>query len=141
MGVGNLMTTLASCCHPVPGDPIMGYVTRGRGITVHRRDCPNFLRITDRERLIEVDWGAKEEKTYNVDIIILAFDRPGLVRDITEIIANAQVNILNLDVLTRRKNNQAELLVTLEVTTLDDLIKLMDKIEQLPNIISVRRKG
>jgi GTP pyrophosphokinase len=141
MGVGNLLTTLASCCHPVPGDPIVGYVTRGRGITVHRRDCPNFLRVTDRERLIEVDWGAKEEKTYNVDIIILAFDRPGLVRDITEIIANAQVNINNLDVVTRRKNNQAELLVTLEVTTLDDLIKLMDKIEQLPNIISVRRKG
>jgi GTP pyrophosphokinase len=83
----------------------------------------------------------KEQKTYNVDILILAFDRPGLVRDITEIIANAQVNINNLDVLTRRKNNQAELAVTLEVTSLDDLIKLMDKIEQLPNIISVRRKG
>ncbi len=140
MGVGNLLTTLANCCRPVPGDPIIGYITRGRGITVHRRDCPNFLSITDRERLIEVEWGPGSE-TQAVDILIQAFDRPGLVRDITQIIANEHVNINNIDVITLRKDNRAELLVTMEVTSLDHLIKLMDKIEQLPNIIEVRRKG
>jgi RelA/SpoT family (p)ppGpp synthetase len=140
MGVGNLLTTLANCCRPVPGDPIIGYITRGRGITVHRRDCPNFLSITDRERLIEVEWGPGSE-TQAVDILIRAFDRPGLVRDITQIIANEHVNINNIDVITLRKDNRAELLVTMEVTSLDHLIKLMDKIEQLPNIIEVRRKG
>ena len=140
MGVGNLLTTLANCCRPVPGDPIVGYITRGRGITVHRRDCPNYLRITDRERLIEVEWGHGSE-THAVDVLIQAHDRPGLVRDITQIIANERVNINNIDVITLRKDNRAELMVTMEVTDLSHLIKLMDKIEQLPNIIEVRRKG
>ena len=140
-GMSNLLTHLANCCHPVPGDAIVGYITRGRGVTVHRYDCPNVLKIVDRERLIEVNWGAEEVKTYEADIIIRAFDRAGLVRDISQIIANDQVNIKNLDVITRRKNNTAELLVTLEITSLNHLIKLMDKIEQLPNIIYVRRRG
>ena len=140
-GMSNLLTHLANCCRPVPGDPIIGYITRGRGVTVHRYDCPNALKVIDRERMIEVNWGAKETKTYAVDIIIRAYDRSGLVRDISHVIANEQINIQNLDVMTRRKNNTAELLVTLEISSLTHLIKLMDKIEQLPNIIYVRRRG
>ena len=140
-GMANLLTHLGNCCRPVPGDPIIGYITRGRGVTVHRYDCPNALKVVDRERMIEVSWGVEETKTYGVDIIIRAYDRPGLVRDISHVIANEQVNIQNLDVMTRRKNNTAELLVTLEISALTHLIKLMDKIEQLPNIIYVRRRG
>ncbi|MEM7034462.1 MAG: TGS domain-containing protein, partial [Chloroflexota bacterium] len=140
-GTGNLLTHLANCCNPVPGDPVAGYITRGRGVTVHRCDCPNVLKVKDRERIIEVDWGIKEGNTHAVDLIIRAFDRPGLVRDISQVIANDQINIRNLDVITRRKNNTAELLVTLEVPDLHHLIKLMDKIEQLPNIIYLKRKG
>ncbi|HIA05016.1 MAG TPA: bifunctional (p)ppGpp synthetase/guanosine-3',5'-bis(diphosphate) 3'-pyrophosphohydrolase, partial [Myxococcales bacterium] len=140
-GMTNLLTHLANCCRPLPGDAISGYITRGRGVTVHRYDCPNVLKIVDRERLIDVGWGTSSQKTYAVELIIRAFDRAGLVRDISQVIANDQVNILNLDVITRRKNNTAELLVALDITSLEHLIKLMDKIEQLPNIIYVKRKG
>ena len=140
-GMANLLTHLANCCHPLPGDAITGYITRGRGVTVHRYDCPNVLKIVDRERLIDVGWGTSSQKTYPVDLVIRAFDRAGLVRDISQVIANDHVNILNLDVITRRKNNTAELLVVVDITSLEHLIKLMDKIEQLPNIIYVKRKG
>ena len=141
MGTGSLLTHLANCCRPVPGDQVIGYITRGKGVTVHRSDCSNVLKIQDRERLIEVDWGTKQEKTFDVEVIIRAFDRPGLIRDISHVIANERVNIHNVDVITRRKNHTAEILLILEINSVDHLIKVMDKIEQLPNIIFVRRRG
>jgi len=86
-GVGDLLTRLARCCHPVPGDPIIGYITRGKGVTVHRRDCPNVKNLSDTERLIDVDWGAVRE-AYPVSIRIEAFDRAGLLRDIATVVAD-----------------------------------------------------
>ncbi|MCA1554057.1 MAG: bifunctional (p)ppGpp synthetase/guanosine-3',5'-bis(diphosphate) 3'-pyrophosphohydrolase, partial [Chloroflexi bacterium] len=93
-GVGGLLTSLARCCNPIPGDPIIGYVTRGRGVTVHRADCHNVAHISADERLIEVDWGTDgDEQTVNVPIRVMAIDRPGLMRDVADVVASEGVNM------------------------------------------------
>ncbi len=142
-GVGNLLTTLAQCCRPVPGDSnIVGYITRGRGVTIHRRDCPNILRFDDerRERLIEVDWDVTGDKTYPVDVQIEAFDRPGLLRDITAVVANEKINLSQVNVTTAKKDHTATLLATLEIANIDQLSRVLALIEQLPNVLRARRR-
>ena len=142
-GVGNLLTNLAQCCRPVPGDDaIVGFITRGRGVTIHRSDCPNVLRFSEdgRERLIEVDWDMKGDDTYPVDIEIDAFDRPGLLRDITAVVANEKINISTVSVITRKKELKAKVLATLDIATIDQLSRVLALIAQLPNIIEVRRR-
>jgi GTP pyrophosphokinase len=142
-GVGNLLTNLAQCCRPVPGDDaIIGFITRGRGVTIHRRDCPNVLRFIEdgRERLIEVDWDMKGDDTYPVDIEIDAFDRPGLLRDITAVVANEKINISTVSVITRKKELKAKVLATLDIANIDQLSRVLALIAQLPNVVEVRRR-
>ncbi|MBR9884078.1 MAG: GTP diphosphokinase, partial [Oceanospirillales bacterium] len=130
LGVGNLLTTVASCCKPVPGDPIMGYITQGRGISIHREDCSNLLALRDHEpdRVIGVDWGDEESTTYPVDISIEAFDRSGLLRDVMMVLANERINVLAANTATDRKSNLARLSLTIEIKRLDMLGRVMDKI-------------
>jgi len=99
LGVGNLLTTTARCCNPVPNDSIMGYITRGRGVTIHRSDCSNVLRLKeeDRDRLIDVEWGSSPNRVFPVDIRIQAYDRPGLLRDITTVLANDKINVTGIN--------------------------------------------
>jgi len=97
LGIGDLLTNLAGCCHPVPGDDIVGYVTRSRGITVHRRDCYNVVNEDEKERLIEVEWGQTDTQ-YPVGIQIEALDRVGLVRDISTVVAEEKINIVGMNV-------------------------------------------
>ncbi|MFN8453175.1 MAG: GTP diphosphokinase [Anaerolineae bacterium] len=142
-GVGNMLTNLAQCCRPVPGDDaIIGFVTRGRGVTIHRRDCPNILGFNDegRARLIEVDWDMRGDDTYPVDIEIDAFDRPGLLRDITAVLANEKINISSVSVITRKKEMKAKILATLDIANLDQLGRVLNLIAQVPNIVEVRRR-
>ena len=142
-GVGNLLTQMAGCCQPVPGDQIIGYITVGRGVTIHRQDCNNALALHDREpeRLIEVNWGTKEEYSYPVDVLIVAYDRSGLLRDITMVLANDRVNVLSLQTRTSKEENLANMLMTVEVPNLDDLGRILAKVNQLPNVIeSVRHR-
>ncbi len=142
-GVGNLLTNLAQCCRPVPGDDaIIGFITRGRGVTIHRRDCPNVLRFNEegRERLIEVDWDMKGNDTYPVDIEIDAFDRPGLLRDITAVLANEKINISTVSVITRKKELKAKVFATLDIANIDQLSRMLALIAQLPNVIEVKRR-
>ena len=140
-GVGNLLTQFASCCKPVPGDSIIGFITRGKGVSIHRRDCPNILSLPDekRARLVEVDWG-EEAEAYPVDVHIRAFDRQGLLRDVTAIFANEKVNVLAANTRTD-KNDQSVLMdLTVEITGTGQLGLVMDKIAQLPNVMDVYRK-
>jgi GTP pyrophosphokinase len=142
-GVGNMLTNLAQCCRPVPGDDaIIGFVTRGRGVTIHRRDCPNVLRFNaeGRSRLIEVDWDVRGDATYPVDIEIDAFDRPGLLRDITAVVANEKINISSVSVITRKKEVRAKILATLDIANIDQLSRVLSLIAQLSNITEVRRR-
>ncbi|NOZ54197.1 MAG: bifunctional (p)ppGpp synthetase/guanosine-3',5'-bis(diphosphate) 3'-pyrophosphohydrolase [Gammaproteobacteria bacterium] len=143
MGVGDLMTHTALCCKPVPYDLVVGYITRGRGVTVHRRDCPNVLRLLDveRERVISVSWGgAQTRKTYPVDIVVTAFDRQGLLRDITTLLTNSHLNVLSMNSHTDKKTYTATFTFTIEVADVDQLSIALTKIEHLQNIMQVTRK-
>jgi GTP pyrophosphokinase len=140
-GVGDLLTRLAGCCHPLPGDPIVGYVTRGRGITIHRQDCRNILYLEDKERLIEVDWGEDLKQVFPVMVQVLAYDRTGLMRDITEIMAGERINISAANVATHPKDHTAVITATLEINSIVQLSRVLAKIERLPNVFEARRKA
>jgi GTP pyrophosphokinase len=140
-GVGNLMTHFAGCCKPLPGDSIIGYVTVGRGVSIHRPDCSKFLQLThaDRKRIIEVSWGDIPKETYPVDIKINAYDRSGLLRDITTLLANARINVIAVNTLSDKQTNTASMQLTVEITDLEALNNLLGRISRLPNIISAQR--
>ncbi len=140
-GVGNLLTQMAGCCHPLPGDPIIGYITLGRGVTIHRQDCAQALLLQEQEsnRLIEVDWGSQPKNTYQVAIELLAYDRPGLIRDITMVLANEKVNVITLNTISDTRDNMARMTLTVEVDGLDSLSMVLAKINQLPNVIEAVR--
>ena len=145
-GVGDLYTQLAQCCKPSPDDPgpIVGYVTRGRGVTIHKWDCPNILIRTSKdevERLIEVDWGTTLKRIYPVVIKVRAWDRDGLLRDIATVVAEEGVNMRKVNSVAIQKTNLANLTATLEITAFSQLISILDKIERLPNVIEVTRQA
>ncbi|MCW8824913.1 MAG: GTP diphosphokinase [Gammaproteobacteria bacterium] len=141
-GVGNLMTQMANCCQPTPGDEIIGYITVGRGVTIHRKDCNNVLNMDDeqRKRLIEVDWEADLQETFPVDIEIEAFDRKGLLLDIYLLLSNEGVNVIGTNSSSDKQNNTARFDITLEVSDIDQLSRVLNRINQLQNIIEVRRR-
>ncbi|MGO8753610.1 MAG: RelA/SpoT family protein, partial [Gallionellaceae bacterium] len=140
-GVGNLMTKVAKCCKPVPPDEIVGYVTRDRGITIHRRNCPSMLRMaeTRQDRLLAAQWGSgKGAETFSVDVEIVAHDRQGLLRDVGDLFARERVNVSRVESLSR--DNQARMRFTLEITDRDQLKPLLALIRDVPGVISVRRE-
>lgn len=140
-GVGNLLTTMAGCCKPAPGDAVIGYITQGKGISIHRRDCRNILNLpADRKaRLIEVEWSGKQRQTYPVDIEVLAFDRQGLLRDVSAILSNEKVNVLAVNTATDKRDFSVRMRLTLEISGIDELSRVLGRIEQLANISEARR--
>jgi GTP pyrophosphokinase len=140
-GVGNLLTNLAGCCKPLPGDAVIGYITRGRGVSVHRRDCPNILRLGEGSdgRLIEVDWGGQGAGTYPVDLQVDAFDRAGLLRDITAILADERINVIAVNTLSSRGQHTAHMSLTVEVSDIYQLSRVLSRINQVPNVTDARR--
>jgi GTP pyrophosphokinase len=142
LGVGNLLTTLARCCQPVPDDPIIGYVTRGRGVTIHRRDCPNVLRLESEkhERLIRVDWSGKSTDTYPVNVRVVAYDRQGLLKDIASLLTEEKVNVLSVHTDMDKREKIASMSFTLEITGISQLSRVLSRIGQLPNIMEARRQ-
>ncbi|MFQ6024395.1 MAG: GTP diphosphokinase [Acidiferrobacterales bacterium] len=141
-GVGNLLSRMAKCCRPVPGDPIVGFITSGRGVTIHRRDCPNTLRYYTEgdERLVQVSWGREVGKTYPVDVEVTVYDRQGLLRDIASVLTNERINVVSVNTLSDKKANIGRMLLTLEIPDIETLSRALARIEQLPNVMGVRRK-
>ncbi len=141
-GVGNLLTQMARCCQPLPGDPIVGYITQGRGVTIHRQDCANVLQLSSREpeRIIQVSWGPVPEKTYPVEIFIRAYDRAGLLRDISQILLNEKINVITVNTQSNKQDSTASMSLTIEIPGLEALGRLLGRISQLPNIIEARRQ-
>ncbi len=141
-GVGNLLTHIAGCCKPLPGDEISGYVTVGRGVSIHRQDCSKLLQLqtSHPQRILEVGWGRNREETYPVDLLIEAYDRPGLLHDITKLFGDARVNVLAVNTMTDASQNTACLQLTVEVTNLMSLGHLLSRIGRLPNVISAHRQ-
>jgi len=139
-GVGNLLTTMARCCKPAPPDNIVGFITRGRGVTIHRRDCPNILRLSEgrRERLVAADWGGKKGATFAVDIEVEAYDRQGLLRDISDVLVREKVNTTRVNTLSQ--DNIARMQFTVEIADLEQLSRLLALIHHVPNVIEARRR-
>ena len=143
LGVGDMLTNLAQCCRPVPGDKITGYVTRTRGVTIHRRDCYNVIHEDEKERLLPVEW-ERSDSLYPVRVRVEAWDRVGLMRDITAIVAEEKVNIIAVnstqsDGPTADERFTVEL--TLETAGLAQLSRLLSKIEGIREVIGVNRLG
>jgi GTP pyrophosphokinase len=140
-GVGNLLTQFAQCCKPVPGDTIVGFITINSGISIHKRSCSNILSLPadKHQRLIEVDWGQQAESVYPVEISMTAYDRAGLMQDISTILANLKVNLLNINSNTNRDEQIVHTRMTIEIHSVDELVAIIDKLSLLPNVQEVRR--
>ena len=138
VGLKGLLTTMGKCCNPAPGDQIIGYITRGRGATIHRQDCPNVLRLrsSDRERIVRVDWGTQVH-TYPVPIRISAYDRQGLMGDVSNLLNDEGVNIVDVKVAVNR--SLADLRLIVEVQDIAQLSKILTKLENVPNVTEAHR--
>jgi GTP pyrophosphokinase len=138
LGTGDLLSRLARCCNPVPGDDITGYVTRGEGVTVHRSDCPNILHEGERERLVDVEWGRRGH-FYPVAVRIEAWDRVGLLRDMTTMVAEERVNMVGVHT-QEHDDGRITISVTLETTGIEQLTRLLTKLEAVRGVVSVGRR-
>ena len=137
-GVGDLLVRFAKCCHPIPGDPIVGFITRGKGVTVHLRSCPTVTNEREVSRLVEVEWEAEPTQTYPIAIRVEAFDRTGLLNDITQVVAENKVNIVAANVGVSQ-DHTAVVTATLQVHSVSQLARVMSRIENLKDVISVTR--
>ena len=133
---------MARCCRPVTNDPIIGYITRGRGVTIHRKDCGNILRLEgdDRDRLIEVEWGAASVEGYLVDIVVEAYDRAGLLRDITALLADEKIHLSGMNTVTDERDGMARMTLTVEISDIGHLSRVLTRMGQLPNVVEARRR-
>jgi len=139
-GESGVHSQLARCCKPVPGDPIAGYITRGKGISVHRTSCPNILNAQNRERLVEVEWDTGGRQLYQVGIKIEAWDRTGLLRDIATVIAENKINLTGAEVQVY-DDKTAVISTTVEINSLTQLSRLMERLETVKDVHTVAREG
>ncbi|HEY7936185.1 MAG TPA: bifunctional (p)ppGpp synthetase/guanosine-3',5'-bis(diphosphate) 3'-pyrophosphohydrolase [Candidatus Limnocylindrales bacterium] len=137
-GVGDLLIRFGKCCHPIPGDPIVGFITRGKGVTIHLQSCPTVMNEREVGRMIEVEWESAATQTYPIAIRVEAYDRTGLLNDITQVVAEHKVNILAAAVRVL-PDHIAVVTATLQVATVSQLAKVMGRIEGLKDVISVQR--
>jgi GTP pyrophosphokinase len=139
-GMGGMLVTLAKCCHPVPGDTVIGFITRGRGVAVHRQNCPNMANLaeSERSRLIEVDWGAAQhELVYPVPLEVVAYDREGLLKDMTTLIADERINISHVSVDTAQ--GIATIHLTLQISDMSQLSRILTRVERIRSVVEVHR--
>jgi GTP diphosphokinase / guanosine-3',5'-bis(diphosphate) 3'-diphosphatase len=133
---------LANCCCPLPGDPIVGFLNPNKGIVVHRSDCRTLRRYRghEAERLIEVNWLQIEPQHYLAPIIIIAHDRAGLLRDVTAVVADAGINLTAVASTTNASLQKAVITATLEITAMDQIEPIFERLQQIKNVVSVSRE-
>jgi GTP pyrophosphokinase len=136
--VGDLLVRFGKCCHPIPGDPIIGFITRGKGVTVHLQNCQTVLGERETARIIEVEWESQVQQTYPIAIRLEAYDRTGLLSDVSQVVAEAKVNILAAN-LAVTPDRTATVRATLEVASVAQLARVMSRLERLKDVISVQR--
>ena len=136
MGLKGIATSMAKCCNPMPGDEIVGYITRGRGATIHRQDCPNILRVNEKERLVKVSWG-QLGKVFAVPIQIKAYDRQGLMADISNVLTDENVNLIDMSL--KMNQHLAMIRLVLGVQGISQLSRILTRLESLPNIFEAKR--
>ena len=138
LGTGDLLSRLARCCNPVPGDEIIGYVTRGEGVTIHRNDCRNVINEDERERLVDVEWGQRGH-LYPVAVRIEAWDRVGLLRDLSTMVAEERVNMVGFHT-QEQEDGLITIFVTLETTGIEQLTRLLNRLEAVRGVLAVGRR-
>ncbi|MGE5154524.1 MAG: ACT domain-containing protein, partial [Bdellovibrio bacteriovorus] len=141
-GVDDLLTQIANCCKPVPYDSIVGFVTRGRGVTVHRRDCSNVRHLPpgEQDRLVRVRWASQPaDATYPVDVLVIAADRKGLLRDISSVFADDDVDVIGVNTHSDKSTDTAAMRFTVEVRDMEHLERVLAKLHQVPDVLDVRR--
>ena len=141
-GVGNLMTHIARCCNPLPGDEIMGYITLGRGVSIHRKDCANMLRMQSEEpeRILQVEWAEKPTEVYAVEIMVEAYDRHGLLRDVTTMLDSQRINITAMQTYSNKHKHTVDMVITAEIHNFEELSQVLHRINQLPNVATAKRR-
>jgi len=139
-GVDNLLIRLSKCCNPVPGDEIVGFITKGRGVSVHRADCPNVQNEEAQSRLIPVEWetDAADRKEYNVDIEITGYDRRGLLNEVLQVVNETKTNISAVSGRSDR-NKMATIIMSISIQNISHLHRVVERIKHIPDIYSVRR--
>ena len=142
-GVGNLLNQLARCCHPLPGDAIAGYITRGRGVSVHRADCAQLANLRDRDasRVVAVEWGARKQASYDVDIVVRGYDRKWLHKDVSNAIAAANAQVIAVTARVDAKRGMATMDYALRVADFGQLSNLLDQLLAVPNVVEAHRVG
>ncbi|OGV48245.1 MAG: GTP diphosphokinase [Legionellales bacterium RIFCSPHIGHO2_12_FULL_42_9] len=140
-GVGNLLTHMARCCQPVPGDDVIGYITLGRGVSIHRQDCVNIIHSSEkqRQRFLQVSWDNTIRENYVVHLLIRAFNRTGLLRDITSLLSNEKANVYALESQTDKEKNTTQINLTVEIDGINSLSRLLSRLQQVPNVFEARR--
>lgn len=140
-GVGNLMTHIAKCCHPVPGDPVLGYVTQGRGVTIHREDCKQVLhwRADNSPRLLQVRWGEKPGTRYSVQVLVKAFDRRDLIRDISNVLSSAETPVTDISSKLDETRDEVAIRLKVRVTDYEQLSDLLSRLGNVSNVLEARR--
>ncbi|MDX1266949.1 MAG: ACT domain-containing protein, partial [Oceanisphaera sp.] len=140
-GVGNLLTSTARCCQPIPGDEIVGFITQGRGISIHRSDCEQLKELVAQhpERVVDAVWGENNAGGYRLTLRVVANDRSGLLRDITTILANERINVMGVNSRSNHKQQTATIDMQLEIYNIDTLSRTLAKIGQLPDILEAKR--
>jgi GTP pyrophosphokinase len=142
-GVGDLLSTFAKCCRPVPPEPITGYITLGRGVSIHREDCRNLLRLqrVNEARVIPVNWSRDPERTFTVGIHIAAYDRRGLLRDVSAVLSDLHINIQAMNTITHKGDGLVDMDVRIVVHDLAELSQVLARVQGLSNVISARRQA
>ena len=141
-GVGRLLTHMARCCQPLPSDDVIGYITIGRGVSVHRQDCPNIVYSSDkqRERFLQVSWSSASREHYVIDVLIKAFDRPNLLRDVTSLLSHEKAHVFALQTQLNKQENTNYITLTVEIDGLNSLSRLLSRLGQIPNVLEARRQ-
>ena len=141
LGVGDLLTQIASCCQPVPGDEIIGFITRGRGVTIHRKNCTNILNEDEKERLVRVEWG-EAGVSFPVNITVEAWDRVGLLRDVSALVSGEDVNIASVSLSNPdRRDGTLSIFLSMDIKNIGQLGRLFGKLEAVPGVINVSRSS
>ena len=140
-GVGNLLTFMARCCQPVPGDSVIGYITIGRGVSVHRQDCSNIIHASEKQkqRFLQVSWGSSTRENYLVDVLIKAYDCADLLKDVTALLSNEKAHVYALQTHSNKQENLAYITLTIDIDGLNSLSRLLTKLAQIPNVLEARR--
>jgi GTP pyrophosphokinase len=139
--VGNLMTAMAKCCHPIPGDSVVGYVTRGRGVTIHRDDCRQVVhwRAENSPRLLQVHWGARPATSYPVQLLIRAFDRRDLIRDISTVLSTSEAQVTDISSKLDETVDEVTIRLKVRVRDYEQLSELLSRLGSVNNVIEARR--